>query len=141
MPGRKCPGQREEFSLHSSLRKNVPAWTFGMELGNSLALGIDKKSLVLPNHGLNLKNDQLIFVFGKYQLVSLMSSASLPQLAARPSEPPRPQPRPAGPAPPARTSPRPPPRRSNMSYRISCDKVQVTSTEIGENIKSSQIKL
>ena len=112
-----------------------------MELGNSLALGIDKKSLVLPNHGLNLKNDQLIFVFGKYQLVSLMSSASLPQLAARPSEPPRPQPRPAGPAPPARTSPRPPPRRSFMSYRISCDKVQVTSTEVGENIQSSLIKL
>ena len=29
-----------------------------------------------------------------------------------------------------------------MSYRITCvDKVQVTSTEIGENIQSSQIKL
>ena len=47
----------EDIHSHSSLRKNEPAWTFGIELRNSLALGIDKRSLVLPNHGLNLKKD------------------------------------------------------------------------------------
>ena len=113
-----------------------------MEFRNSLALGIDKRTLILPNHGLNLKNDQLISVFGKYPLGSLMSSASLPQLAARPAEPPRPRPRPAGPAPPG--WPLLLVHQPDLQYVIQnivwqCDMVHVTSTEIGENIKCSLI--
>ena len=33
----------EDIHSHSSLRKNEPAWTFGIELRNSLALGIVKE--------------------------------------------------------------------------------------------------
>ena len=61
--------------------------------------GVREFSCLAPTEN----SDKLTFVFGKYLLGSLMSSASLPWLAA-------------GPAPPACTSPRPP--ICHTEYRV-----------------------